>query len=105
MGRFTSLEENRLNEKLAKYKIKEKRKENLILYKQEADRALGAISACYIVLSFDKERNGPLKLAEKEGGKIIFLNYEESNTKSENAFMNSTLEKVSKYNHALHSDG
>ena len=85
-----------MNEKLAQYTIEEKRKENLILYKQEADRALGAISACYIVLSFDKDK-GPLKLAEGKGGKVIFLNYEESVTKPENAFMSSILKKVSKY--------
>ena len=54
------------------------------------------VSACYIVLSFDKDK-GPLKLAEGKGGKVIFLNYEESVIKPENAFMSSILKKVSKY--------
>lgn len=50
-----------------------KRKEMLILKKQEADIELGALSACNFVITLDK-KPGPLRSAKENGGKVIFLN-------------------------------
>lgn len=51
----------------------DKRKETLILKKQEADIELGALSACNFVITLDK-KSGPLRSAKENGGKVIFLN-------------------------------
>lgn len=45
----------------------------MILYKQEADIELGALSRTNFVLTLDK-KDGPLKNASENGGKIVFLN-------------------------------
>lgn len=74
MGAFTSVSENEERARLkAQYGTTQKRKETLILYKQEADIELGALSLTNFVLTLDK-KDGPLKSASENGGKVIFLN-------------------------------
>jgi len=74
MGSFTSVSENKERARLkAEYGTTQKRKKSLMLYKQEADIELGALSRTNFVLTLDK-KDGPLKNASENGGKIVFLN-------------------------------
>ena len=97
MGRFTSCEENQARDFLyQKFGTNDKRKTKNILFKQEADIELGALSmANNIVISFDS-KNGPLKEASKCGGKVIFLNKEKSEETSVDKFINDLLSQISK---------
>ncbi|SUB63971.1 Uncharacterised protein [Plesiomonas shigelloides] len=74
MGAFTSVRVNEERERLkSEYGVTQKRKESLILNKQEADIELGALSLTNFVLTLDK-KDGPLKSASENGGNVIFLN-------------------------------
>lgn len=74
IGGFTSARENEERARLQElYGTTQKRKEKLILYKQEADIELGALSISNFVLTLDK-KDGPLKSASENGGNVIFLN-------------------------------
>ena len=96
MGRFTSIEENQERNFLnKKFGTNEKRKPENILFKQEADIELGALSMTNIVISFDTKR-GPLKESSKRGGKVIFLSKEKSEKTPVDDFMNNILFEISK---------
>ena len=74
VGGFSSAFENNERERLnALFGGQGKRKEGLILNKQEADIELGALSVHHYVLTLDK-KPGPLKSASENGGNVIFLN-------------------------------
>ncbi len=74
VGGFSSVFENKERERLnALFGGQGKRKDGLILNKQEADIELGALSVHNYVLTLDK-KPGPLKSASENGGKVIFLN-------------------------------
>lgn len=74
MGGFSSVFENKERERLnALFGGQGKRKDGLILNKQEADIELGALSVHNYVLTLDK-KPGPLKSASENSGKVIFLN-------------------------------
>jgi len=73
-GGFSSVFENNERKRLnSLFGRQEKRKDDLILNKQEADIELGALSVHNYVLTLDK-KPGPLKSASENGGKVIFLN-------------------------------
>jgi len=75
-GVFTSEKENHSRHQLKNNyssQLESKRKNTQILYKQEADIELAALSTNSIVLSLDKKK-GPLRDALKSGRKVIFLN-------------------------------
>jgi hypothetical protein len=60
------------------------------LYKNEADISLAARSFHSVVLTLDK-KNGPLKDAYEQGGKVIFLTNFENSGMSLSAFIKSTF--------------
>lgn len=74
VGQFTSIEESNERKRLDDiFPSKEKRKETMILRKQEADKELGALSMSTVVVTLDKKK-GPLTSSFENGGKVIFLN-------------------------------
>lgn len=74
VGAWGSVIENDMRTLLNQlYCDEDKRKEAMILKKQEADIELGALSACSFVITLDK-KSGPLRSAKENGGKVIFLN-------------------------------
>ncbi|GAB2923705.1 hypothetical protein [Rheinheimera gaetbuli] len=73
-GTLTCVTESRERARLkSEFGSTKKRKESQILYKQEADIELGALSVNNFVLTLDR-KDGPLKRASENGGKVIFLN-------------------------------
>lgn len=74
VGRFTDIKEDEMRRHLSsKYSGRKKRKDTQILFPQEADIELGAMSVHNIVITLDV-KNGPLTCAKSNGGKVIFLN-------------------------------
>ncbi len=96
-GRFISDDESREYKDLSKkYGTSKKRKETQILFKQEADVALAIRAKNNVVLTFDV-KNGPLKEISGKGGKVIFLNVQESKNISSDRFMSALLSEIEKY--------
>ncbi len=74
VGCFTTTIENTERKRLSDiYSKKDKRKSSMILFKEEADIELGAISVENHVLTFD-QKQGPLRSAYENGGNVIFMN-------------------------------
>ena len=73
--------------------------ETLVLYKQEADIELGALSLTNFVLTLDK-KDGPLKSVSENGGQVTFLNEICTTLGAEALSLRSRLLKV-KHNKAI----
>jgi len=74
IGCFTTINENIERKRLSDiYRKKDKRKNSMILFKEEADIELGVMSVENHVLTFDKKK-GPLRSAYENGGNVVFMN-------------------------------
>jgi hypothetical protein len=85
VGYFASNEEVAFIEQ-QKTRLSVNKKQTTRLYKYEADISLAARSFHSIVLTLDK-KNGPLKDACEQGGKVVFLTNFEDSGKSLSAFI------------------
>jgi hypothetical protein len=71
-------------------RLSSEKKQTTRLYKNEADISLAARSFHAVVLTLDK-KNGPLKDAYEQGGKVIFLTNFENSGMSLSTFITSTF--------------
>ena len=93
-GRWGTKEENNYRSELfKKYGTSEKRRNELILFKQEADIEIATRAMVHPIITFDTKK-GPIYYAFKNGGKVVFFNKKESKSRSVNEFMTELVERI-----------
>ncbi len=98
VGRYISSEEQELRKNLVeRFATQSKRKQNQILFKQEADIEIASRSALFPIVTFDTKKKGPIYFAYSNDYKVIYLDVGEANSRTVREFMCSLVKQLYVY--------